>query len=82
MGPDACGLHDSAEIRSFQFIEVMVESIEGLLLCVNLVSDGELNLAQNLVLIIHVDEDVACAQIQAILNTHDFDVVFLIGQSF
>jgi 2-keto-3-deoxy-L-rhamnonate aldolase RhmA len=41
-----------------------------------------LNLTQNLVLIIHVDEDVACAQIQAILNTHDLDVVFLIGQSF
>ncbi len=82
MCPDACGLHDSAEIGSFQFIEVMVESIEGLLLCVDFVSDCKLNLAQNLVHIIHVDEDVACAQIQAILDSYNLDVVLLIRQSF
>lgn len=55
MRPYACGLHDGAEVGSFQFIQVVVKPVEGLLFAVDLVGYGELDLAEHLVHVVDVD---------------------------
>lgn len=54
MSPYASALHDGAEIGTFELVEVVVESVVGLLLGVDLVGYGELDLAQHPTHVVHI----------------------------